>query len=157
MPKHLTERRWWPPLGRSHGHQRAVFMSATGQFLLAIDSPARESPVVHPADPPHRRPRPDRLLGPAARPAFTDRLALGTRLGRPLGHRHHPLTTRPHKPRGNTPTVEEPDRPANPPRPPRKRRLTTQKKAMNAHQKSPSVDQGSGSRSGRLEDRWPAR
>src|SRR5665811_2566495 len=35
---HLTERRWWPPLGRSHGHQRAVFMTATGQFLLALDT-----------------------------------------------------------------------------------------------------------------------
>src|SRR5450756_2173589 len=35
---HLTERRWWPPLGRSHGHQRAVFMTATGQFLLALDN-----------------------------------------------------------------------------------------------------------------------
>src|SRR5664280_2605699 len=34
---HLTERRWWPPLGRSHGHQRAGFMTATGQFLLALD------------------------------------------------------------------------------------------------------------------------
>src|SRR5665811_51951 len=40
---HLTERRWWPPLGRSHGHQRAVFMTATGQFLLALDSRARHS------------------------------------------------------------------------------------------------------------------
>ena len=35
---HLTERRWWPPLGRSHGHQRAVFMTATGQFLLSLDT-----------------------------------------------------------------------------------------------------------------------
>ena len=35
---HLTERHWWPPLGRSHGHQRAVFMTATGQFLLALDT-----------------------------------------------------------------------------------------------------------------------
>ena len=38
---HLNQRRWWPPLGRSHGHQRAVFMTATGQFLLAIDTKLR--------------------------------------------------------------------------------------------------------------------
>ena len=34
----LTERRWWPPLGRSHGHQRAVFMTATGQSVLSLDT-----------------------------------------------------------------------------------------------------------------------
>ena len=40
---HLTERHWWPPLGRSHGHQRAVFMTATGQFLLALDKRVRKT------------------------------------------------------------------------------------------------------------------
>ena len=40
---HLTERHWWPPLGRSHGRQRAVFMTATGQFLLAIDKRVRKT------------------------------------------------------------------------------------------------------------------
>src|SRR5450759_1578975 len=40
---HLTERHWWPPLGRSHGHQRAVFMTATGQFLLALDTVSRRN------------------------------------------------------------------------------------------------------------------
>ena len=65
--------------------------------------PARESPVGHPTHPPHHRPRPDRVHRPTARPAFADRLALGAGLGRPLGHRDHPLTdTRPPKPRGNT-------------------------------------------------------
>src|SRR5450830_852294 len=40
---HLTEHHWWPPLGRSHGHQRAVFMTATGQFLLALDKRVRKT------------------------------------------------------------------------------------------------------------------
>jgi hypothetical protein len=35
---HLNQRRWWPPQGRSHGHQRAVFITATGQFPLSLDT-----------------------------------------------------------------------------------------------------------------------
>ena len=40
-PHALNKRRWWPPLGRSHGHQWAVFMTATGQFLLASERQVR--------------------------------------------------------------------------------------------------------------------
>ncbi len=65
---------------------------------------ARARWATHPAHPTGRRPRPDRVLGPAARAAPTDRLALGARLGRPLGHRHRPLTIQPQRPPGNTPT-----------------------------------------------------
>jgi hypothetical protein len=55
---YLTERHWWPPLGRSHGRQRAVFMSATGQFLLAIDKRVRKTSDgvmvrTYPAGPSH--------------------------------------------------------------------------------------------------------
>jgi len=55
---YLTERHWWPPLGRSHGRQRAVFMTATGQFLLALDKRVRKTSDgvmvrTHPPGPSH--------------------------------------------------------------------------------------------------------
>ena len=35
---HLTAHLWWPPLGRSHGHQRADLMTVSEQFSLAPDT-----------------------------------------------------------------------------------------------------------------------
>ena len=66
--------------------------------------PPRESTVGHPADPARRGPRPGRVLGPPADVAPADELALGVRLGQPLGHRHRQqlLTTRATRPRGTT-------------------------------------------------------
>ena len=34
----------WPRVGRSHGHHRAVFMTATGQFFMSLDR--RGSPLT---------------------------------------------------------------------------------------------------------------
>lgn len=76
----------------------------------------RQGPLGHPAHPPGRRPGPDRDLSQTARPAPTHRLALGSRVARPLGHRHHQLTIRPQRPE-EEPDVEKPDRPADPPHP----------------------------------------
>jgi len=32
----------WPPLGKSHGRQRAVLTAAAGQILMTIDTPPAE-------------------------------------------------------------------------------------------------------------------
>ena len=38
-PQHLTPKPvWWPPPGRSGGHQRADLMTVPGQFLMSLDS-----------------------------------------------------------------------------------------------------------------------
>jgi len=50
----------------------------------------------HPAHPPHRPARPDRDQRPPDHPPPAPGLAVSTRLARPLGHRHSPLTTRAH-------------------------------------------------------------
>src|SRR6185312_4872578 len=46
IPHDLTRPRhvWWPSLGRSDGHQRAVLMTASGQFRMSLDTSRRECP-----------------------------------------------------------------------------------------------------------------
>jgi len=66
----------------------------------------------HPAHPPHRPARPDRDQRPPDHPPPAPGLAVATRLARPLGHRHSPLTTRAHPaPRKNPTWKSRTDRP----------------------------------------------
>ena len=91
-------------------------------------SPSRQSPVGHPAHPPHHHPRPDRLLRPSARAAPADRLALGRPPGKTSGPPpppDRPAQTAPRK----HPTVEKPGRPADPPHPPTPRHEEHQPKS----------------------------
>src|SRR6476620_7623948 len=74
----------------------------------------------HPADPPGRRPGPDRILSPPPRPAPADRLALGLVLAGPLDHRHRlTATAQPRGPRKNPTWKNRTDRRLRPtPTPP---------------------------------------
>ncbi len=104
--------------------------------------PARARPVGHPAQPPHRRPRPDRHQRTTPGPAPAPGLAVAARLAGPVGHHHHPLTTTAEQCPRNDPTWKSRTDRRTCRAHPQIECETTPRIPTRPRQETPSVDQG---------------